>query len=97
MISRSNVIQYVQLSEQKCLSMYISHQQIVDDAIRKTSRIVSIVVLPVFLVSTYRNLYVDFLPLHSTFMTILYLGFVSLSTDVIKTLLLDYMRLRQFF
>lgn len=66
------------------LNIYISHQQTVDDAITKTSRIVSIVGLPAFLVSTYRNLYVDFLPLHSTVMTILYLGFVSLSFDVIK-------------
>ena len=66
------------------MGIYISHQQSVDDAITKTSRIVSIVGLPAFLVSTYRNLYVDFLPLHSTFLTILYLGFVSLSFDVIK-------------
>ena len=66
------------------MNIHRSHQQTVDDAIRKTCRILAIIGLPVFLVSTYRNLYVDFLPLHSTLVTIIYLSFAALSFDIIK-------------
>ena len=66
------------------MSIHISHQQTVDDAIRKACRVLAIIGLPILLVSTYRNLYVDFLPLHSTVMTIIYLSFVALSFDIIK-------------
>ena len=66
------------------MNIHRSHQQTVDDAIRKTYRVLAIIGLPILLVSTYRNLYVDFLPLHSTVMTIIYLSFVALSFDIIK-------------
>ena len=66
------------------MSIHISHQQTVDDAIRKAYRVLAIIGLPILLVSTYRNLYVDFLPLHSTVMTIIYLSFIALSFDFIK-------------
>ena len=66
------------------MNIHRSHQQTVDDAIRKACRVLSIIGLPILLVSTYRNLYVDFLPLHSTLMTIFYLSFVALSFDIIK-------------
>ena len=66
------------------MSIHISHQQTVDDAIRKSCRVLAILGLPILLVSTYRNLYVDFLPLHSTVMTIIYLSFIALSFDFIK-------------
>ena len=66
------------------MSIHISHQQTVDDAIRKACRVLAIIGLPILLVSTYRNLYVDFLPLHSTVMTIIYLSFIALSFDFIK-------------
>ena len=79
------------------MNIHRSHQQTVDDAIRKTCRILAIIGLPVFLVSTYRNLYVDFLPLHSTLVTIIYLSFAALSFDIIKTLSSDYTRLQELF
>ena len=66
------------------MNIHRSHQQTVDDAIRKACRVLAIIGLPIRLVSTYRNLYVDFLPLHSTVMTIIYLSFVALSFDIIK-------------
>ena len=66
------------------MNIHRSHQQTVDDAIRKACRVLSIIGLPILLVSTYRNLYVDFLPLHSTLMTIIYLSFVALSLDIIR-------------
>lgn len=66
------------------MNIHKSHQKTVDDAIRKACRVLSIIGLPILLVSTYRNLYVDFLPLNSTIMTIIYLSFVALSFDIIK-------------
>ena len=63
------------------MNIHRSHQQTVDDAIRKTCRILAIIGLPVFLVSTYRNLYVDFLPLHSTLVTIIYLSFAQRNAE----------------
>ena len=66
------------------LSKITSPKQAVDDALKSTCRILATIFLPAFLAATYRNLYVDHLPLYSMCITIIYFGFVALSFNFVK-------------
>ncbi len=66
------------------MSKIISPNQAIDDALKNTCRILAAIFLPAFLTAAYRNLYVDYLPLHSLLITIIYFGFVALSFNFFK-------------
>lgn len=57
----------------------ISLDETVDGALRKASKILMLISLPALLVSGYRNLIVDFLPLHQLILTLIWLGFLVAS------------------
>ena len=66
------------------MSKITSPKQAVDDALKSTRRILATIFLPAFLAAIYRNLYVDYSPLDSICITIIYFGFVALSFNFIK-------------
>ena len=57
----------------------VSLDDSVDGALRKASKILMLISLPALLVSGYRNLIVDFLPLHQLILTLIWLGFLVAS------------------
>ena len=65
----------------------ISLDETVDEALRKASKILMLISLPALLISGYRNLFVDFLPLHQLILTLIWMGFLVASlknVDLIK-------------
>lgn len=58
---------------------FISLDETVDEALRKASKILMLISLPALLVGGYRNLLVDFLPLHQLILTLIWLGFFAAS------------------
>lgn len=61
------------------MSEAVSLDYAINDALRKASIVLAIVAFPALLIASYRNLYLDFLPVHQSAITLIWLGFVLLS------------------
>ena len=63
------------------LTNLISMEKIVDNALQKASKVLMLISIPALLLSMYRNLIIDFLPLYQTAVTLVWLGFLLGSTN----------------
>ena len=54
-----------------------SPEQVIDGALKKACLVVFIVSSPAFFISLYRNIYLDFLPLHVMIISTIWIGFFS--------------------
>ena len=61
------------------MSEAVSLDYAINDALRKASIVLAVVAFPALLIASYRNLYLDFLPVHQSAITLIWLGFVLLS------------------
>ena len=58
---------------------------ILDQSLKIASRVIAIVAFPALLIVAYRNLFLDFVPYHQTFLTVCYGFFVFLGFGRIKS------------
>jgi hypothetical protein len=63
-------------------SKLISLEETIDDALRKASKVLMLISLPALLLAAYRNLIVEFLPLHQILITLIWFGFLLASLNI---------------
>ena len=62
-----------------------SPEQVIDGALKKACLVVFIVSSPAFFISLYRNIYLDFLPLHVMIISTIWIGFFFLSSKFVTS------------
>jgi len=60
----------------------ISLEETVDLAINKALRVLAILSFPALMIACYRNLYVDFLPIHQLTITFIWIHFLTFSINL---------------
>ena len=74
----------------------ISPEQAIDDALKKACLLVFLVSSPAFFINVYRNLLLDFLPIHVTIISTVWVGFYLLSSKLITSSYVRYYSLLGF-
>ena len=63
----------------------ISPELTIDSALKKASLLVFLLASPAYFIGVYRNLFIDFLPVHVAVLSIVWIGFYFLSSRIITS------------
>lgn len=63
----------------------ISPELTIDSALKKASLLVFLIASPAYFIGVYRNLFIDFLPVHVAVLSIVWIGFYFLSSRIINS------------
>ena len=63
----------------------ISPELTIDSALKKASLLVFLLASPAYFIGVYRNLFIDFLPVHVAVLSIIWIGFYFLSSRIITS------------
>ena len=67
------------------MNVVISPELTIDSALKKASLLVFLLASPAYFIGVYRNLFIDFLPVHVAVLSIVWIGFYFLSSRIITS------------